>query len=258
MEFVNNNMTVCEEDCKFVKYDNNLKKAVCSCKVNINSTTKIGDIVIDKDKLLKSFTNINNIANINLLKCYKLIFRKKEFKYNYANLIMINIICLYFITLIHFFLKGYYNIKKILDLIVFFKTNIKIKNKFLKRIKENEEQIKKDKNVINNNKNKKRKTNKETKKGNISLNKNTIKKKKETKHEAPFIEQFFNLMRMRHLKSNNNSMSRKIKKNKASFENVSKSIRKNKILINKNISNNRQDNNHTIHSIKLNNNYETY
>ena len=32
-DFIDNNLTVCEEDCNFVRYDYTLGKAVCSCKV---------------------------------------------------------------------------------------------------------------------------------------------------------------------------------------------------------------------------------
>ena len=54
-DFVNNNLTVCEEDCDFTGYNYTTGKAICSCKVKVNSTTKIGDIIIDRDKLFKSF-----------------------------------------------------------------------------------------------------------------------------------------------------------------------------------------------------------
>ena len=36
------------------------------------------DIKIDKQSLLKSFTDINNIANIELMKCYKIVFQKNK------------------------------------------------------------------------------------------------------------------------------------------------------------------------------------
>jgi hypothetical protein len=34
-EFVNNNMSICEEDCDFADYDNKRKKALCSCYAKI-------------------------------------------------------------------------------------------------------------------------------------------------------------------------------------------------------------------------------
>ena len=136
-------MTVCEEDCDFVDYDHNIGKAGCSCKVKTESTTKIGDIVIDKDKLYNSFTDYKNIANIKVLKCYKLIFKLEAYKSNYANLILIVIIFLYFITLIIFYCKDYKYLIKILNLIVFFKLNPKLVKLYLDREKKSKMVIKK-------------------------------------------------------------------------------------------------------------------
>ena len=80
-EFIDNNLTRCEEDCDFFDYDYNLSKAICLCKVKTNATFKISGIEIDKDRLYKSyrnFKNINNIANIKVLKCFNLLFRDKS------------------------------------------------------------------------------------------------------------------------------------------------------------------------------------
>ena len=68
--FVDNNLTLFEEDCDFNGYNYTTGKAICSCKVKANSISKIGDIVFDKNKLYDSFMNIKNIANINVLKFY--------------------------------------------------------------------------------------------------------------------------------------------------------------------------------------------
>ena len=83
--FVNNNLNVCEEDCDFVEY--NMGKAVCSCKVKTNSAMKVSDMAIDKDKLFNNFVNFKNIANIQILKCYKLIFKLEAFKNNFGNIL---------------------------------------------------------------------------------------------------------------------------------------------------------------------------
>ena len=72
-DFINNNLTVCKEDCNFNGYNYTTGKAICSCNVQTNPTIKIGDIIFDKNKLYDSFTNIKNIMNLNVLKCYKLI-----------------------------------------------------------------------------------------------------------------------------------------------------------------------------------------
>ena len=148
-QFVNNNLTLCEENCVFTDYDYSLEKAVCSCKVKTNSTFKIGDIVIDTNKLYDSFTNIKNIANINVLKCYKLMFKLEAYKSNYANLVLIFIIFLFFLSMIIFFCKDYFDLLKILHMIVFFKLNPKLVKKFLERLQK--EQNKKNKKIIKKN-----------------------------------------------------------------------------------------------------------
>ena len=107
--YVNNNLTVCEEDCDFITYNETNGKAICSCKVKVDSSTKIGDMVVDKDKLLNSFTNFKNIANVKVLKCVKKIFKSNAFKNNYGNLNMIIMILIFFISLIIFLCKDYHN-----------------------------------------------------------------------------------------------------------------------------------------------------
>ena len=123
--FVNNNLTVCEEDCDFISYDYEMEKAVCSCKVKTNSSMKISGIVIDKDKLLNSFTNFKNIANVKVLKCHELIFSIEAYKNNYANLILLGIILLLLITMIIFYFKGWNYLKELMDKILFLKSNTK-------------------------------------------------------------------------------------------------------------------------------------
>ena len=173
-DFVNNNLTICEENCDFISYDNELAKAVCSCKVKTNSSSKISDVIIDKDKLFKSFTNIKNIANIKILNCYKLIFKLEAFKNNYANIIMIIIILQFFVIFIIFCFKDYTYLNIIMNVIEYFKLNSIVKKKFLKK-QENKRKKHKKKNKLSSLK--KSRNNKL-----IEINENNhIKKKKKKK-----------------------------------------------------------------------------
>ena len=81
-EFINDNMTLCEENCKFIEYDYINKKAKCSCEIKI-SLPLIDEIKFDKDILKNSFIDINNIANFQIMKFYKNILDKKDLKNNY-------------------------------------------------------------------------------------------------------------------------------------------------------------------------------
>ena len=110
-EFINNNMSLCEEDCNLISYNYTNEKAKCSCLVKINLPF-IEDIKFDKNKLYKSFKSINNIINIKILKCYKTIFSKNSLKNNYGFFIYIFIFILYFIVLILFCFKYYFILQR--------------------------------------------------------------------------------------------------------------------------------------------------
>ena len=73
-EFVDNNMTLCEENCDLINYNytNEKVKSSCDIKININPNY---DYKFNKNEFFKSFIDIKNIANINVLKCYKIVFK---------------------------------------------------------------------------------------------------------------------------------------------------------------------------------------
>ena len=106
-EFIDNNMTLCEEDCNLIDYNYETEKAKCSCYVKIN-IRNFEEIKFDKDKLLKSFIDIKNIANVNLIKCYKEVFIGKNLIKNYGFLIFIFLFVIFFIILILFYTKFYF------------------------------------------------------------------------------------------------------------------------------------------------------
>jgi hypothetical protein len=50
-------MSICEEDCDFTQYDNETKKAICSCFTKV-TLPLISEIKVDKTKLLDNFRDI--------------------------------------------------------------------------------------------------------------------------------------------------------------------------------------------------------
>ena len=104
-EFIENNKTICQENCFFSKYDYNTSKAKCTCDI-IESSSSFAYFKIDKSKLLKNFLDIKNIANINLLVCYKILFSKKGIINNYGNYSIMTIIIMHFIIIIIFYMKN--------------------------------------------------------------------------------------------------------------------------------------------------------
>ena len=87
-EFIDNNLSICDEDCQFSEYDYENKKAVCSCITKI-TLPLISQIQFNKEKLLNNFVDIHNIANIKVLKCIKSFFNKNNMFKNAANYLMI-------------------------------------------------------------------------------------------------------------------------------------------------------------------------
>ena len=102
-------MSLCEENCDLVEYNYTTEKAKCSCSVKINIPS-LDDIKFDKNKLYKNFIDINNIANLNILKCYKIVFNKEALKKNYGFFIFIFIFALFFICLFLFRYKYYFSL----------------------------------------------------------------------------------------------------------------------------------------------------
>ena len=105
-EYINNNLSLCEKNCKYNKYDYNYKKVLCECFIKIDFPL-ISKIEINKDKLLSNFKDIKNILNINIIKCFKEVFNIEGLKNNIGNYIMSSIILIIIILLVLFKIKGY-------------------------------------------------------------------------------------------------------------------------------------------------------
>ena len=190
-EFIENNRTVCQENCVFAEYDNKNKKTKCTCDIEVSSSSFIY-IKINKTKLIKDFIDIRNIANINILICYDVLFSKKGISKNYGSYSLIPMIVIHFILLILFYTKHSYNqikdkiinISFNIDNLGLLKTEENKKEKRLKRMKTRNEKIKKMKG-LNTNFNKDKKSN-SIKGIKINISENSkenppIKKKRKTK-----------------------------------------------------------------------------
>ena len=218
----------------------------------MNSNIKIAGIEINKDKLLKRFINFKNIANINVLKCYDLIFKLDAYKNNYANLILLSIILLFIITFFIFYCNDYFYLRKIMNNVIYLKLNPKLAKRLDNKKKKEGNELKgkclsqnNNINNINSKKNKKsrkimdrdnnannaiRSLFRQKKSKNIKIKKsNPIKKKKITKNV------FINLSNNKNKKIKN--INAKNKKNKISLS-LTKSSSQQKITIEDNIENN--------------------
>ena len=158
--FIDKNLTLCEEDCTLIDYNYISKKVKCSCKVKIKFPL-IEEIKFNKTKLAKSFTDINNIMNIKIVKCYKEVFNKELLK-NYGFYILLSINIFFYICFILFYSKYYYVLKYQIEKIIESKEII-ISSKKNKSNKSNNN------NTLTTNNNKKKKNQKKSKRNKVNI-----------------------------------------------------------------------------------------
>ena len=149
-EYFENNMMLCEENCELINYNDLIKKVNCSCEIKVSLPT-IEEIKFDKNALFKRFKDIKNIANINILKCFKNVFSINCIKKNYGFLIFTVIILFFIISTFIFYIKNYFYIKKEIYDIIMALRNMNLiykKNKYNKiktRNSQNNNKLKKSK-----------------------------------------------------------------------------------------------------------------
>ena len=105
--FVEENMTLCEEDCELIDYNYTIKEAKCSCLIKINIPL-FREIKFDKNKLYKRFTDFNNITSIKYIKCHRDIFKLKSLIKNFGFYIYL-LISIFFIICFFLFYCKYYS-----------------------------------------------------------------------------------------------------------------------------------------------------
>ena len=205
--YVKNNMSVCEINCDFISYNYETQKAVCSCDIK-TEIPFMNDIKFDKKLLLKKFIDFNNIANIQMIFCYKNIFKIKRILKNYGCFIFVSFIAINIGLIFLFYFLDY---KKLINDI----NKIKIF-------------------VLNN----KKKTKDKNKKNNILKTKTNIKRKGKIKFETNSNEKSIKtLIKLeKKTKKNNNQYNTTKEKNIFSINNKNKKSnkhRKKKILSHK-------------------------
>ena len=109
-EFIDKNMTLCEENCYLVGYNYQSKKVKCSCTIKLNLSI-IDNIKFDKNIFWNVFNNINiNLVNnfyIKTMKCFKTIIKSNLVRKNIGFYIQIFILLLFIVTLPLFIYKFY-------------------------------------------------------------------------------------------------------------------------------------------------------
>ena len=142
-QYIENNRSLCEEDCFFVGYDSTTNIVECSCEVKF-TLPLISEIRIDKNKLYK-FMDIKKIANFDVLKCYKLIFSKVGIIKNFGLYLYLPTFIMYFVTIFLFYIKEFNLIKKQINDIAYAKKFLKyLEDKKRGKIKPIQKPLKKD------------------------------------------------------------------------------------------------------------------
>jgi len=103
----------CESGCDYSGYNPKTKLVKCKCEVKNKINTNINVIGFQKNNI-SSFFDIKTYMNIEVLKCYKLLFCKNGFIKNYGNYIILLMIFIYLIIMILFYLKYKKNITKLI------------------------------------------------------------------------------------------------------------------------------------------------
>ena len=116
-EFIDNNMSLCEKNCDYMKYNTSNKKAYCQCKAK-GSFSSISEIKSQKYLLMYSFYDLKNALNLEIMKCYKKLFTKKGLLQNIGSYILLSIIFIHILSTFAFIFKGYKHIYNIIQKLV--------------------------------------------------------------------------------------------------------------------------------------------
>ena len=102
-EYNYNNIAVCENNCTFNNYDENIKKVECECQIKLDQTD------IKKANILyHNFSNKDLSSNMVSMKCAYILFTKDGILRNIANYLLIFFILCFIISSILFYKCGYH------------------------------------------------------------------------------------------------------------------------------------------------------
>ena len=116
-EYIDNNLSLCEQDCEYKGYDTNIKKSKCNCFIKIKMPF-VSEIVINKDKLLDNFINIKDITNMKIIYCYKELFSVDGLKINIGNYITLSIILINIGCFIFFSFRDFKLLNHLIDTLI--------------------------------------------------------------------------------------------------------------------------------------------
>jgi hypothetical protein len=105
-EYIDKNMSLCDINCKYKKYESKYKKVECECRAKLKKP-QIEEFVINKDILDKNFKDIKNNINLVVMKCYHILFTKEGIIKNIGSYILLCILFINIFCFMIFIIKGY-------------------------------------------------------------------------------------------------------------------------------------------------------
>ena len=88
-DFYDNNITLCEEGCEYIDINTTNKKVHCECNVKTVVNTDININVFNFSKLIEGFYDFENLTNLKIIYCLKLVFSKLGESNNYCSYLII-------------------------------------------------------------------------------------------------------------------------------------------------------------------------
>ena len=185
-EYNNNNYSLCEQNCSFVEYEKDTKKAICNCNIK-SKDLMISEIMNEENILAKyNFTNQSSFSNIKTIKCVYQVFSKEGLAKNIGNYIFLIIILIFLVLGALFYRFGYHlivlKIKEIVENEEYKVVNNTKYNKESEKDKNNTKDKNKD-NHKNKNKDNKKDKNKDKNKAKITIYSKHDKNDKKRKSE---------------------------------------------------------------------------
>ena len=231
------NKTFCEEGCIYKHYNYLYEKVQCECSIKEKVEPNIDSIKFYGNLLFSAFFELKNFSNIEVIRCFKLVFSKLGQIKNFGSYLFIALIFIFFILMITFYIQGK---KQLFQIVNSALKNGKIKAPIKKKNK-NKNMIKSIKKISN-------------KKNNIIINKNIIINnhnyiglKEKNASNNKYLDKSTNFLNINKINSKKNKMKffdspskgknkKRLNLNKKSTKYVfNKEKIKNKIITNKNI-----------------------
>ena len=105
-EFIEKNMSLCENMCEYNGYNQETKKAICECGIKYKEFI-LSEIDNKTDLLANDFTNDNTTSNLATMKCSNLLFSKQGLLNNIGSYILSFILVMHLVGIIFFYKCGF-------------------------------------------------------------------------------------------------------------------------------------------------------